>query len=263
MRAPHHAEGEPSPPEAASPPAPHGDREPSPPPPAADEASPPPAVRHALWVLGLPGCGACRVAAEAEARHLRWFLVENYGSLPAIVALDSRARFCPSHAGALLALAPACLSVPLLSLAQSEAARLEAWRRGLAERPGAPRPCPACAAGQTAAEVLLYQVRDALQWDAARVAPATAGLCRSHLLSGLRTFGRGLAAPVRQAHLRRLGARRARGGSAGLDVLLAFLWGRAALPPCPVFPGGPEAWGLGPPPPPPAAGAQGRRAAGP
>ncbi len=95
------------------------------------------------------------------------------------------------------------------------------------------------------------------------MAPATAGLCRRHLLSGLRTFGRGLAAPVRQAHLRRLGARRAGGGSAGL----AFLWGRTALAPCPVFPGGPEAWGLGPPPPPPAADgggrAQGRRAAGP
>ncbi len=70
-----------------------------------------------------PGCSMCRAAREAEGRHLRWFLLENYGSPSALQRLEGRS-YCLRHARRLAAGDNRQLSVTFEYLVRVEQRRL-------------------------------------------------------------------------------------------------------------------------------------------
>lgn len=175
-----------------------------------------------LLLLRIPGCPACREARQAVAVHVRWLLVENYNSLPTIESLW-HGGYCPAHARLLLDLDARQLSLTLLALARGEVADLES--RWAAARPTGE--CPACAAAQNAAEVVVDDLRHLWKKAAGRrVYEAAHGLCRVHTCLALGQLGRAEAAWLRAAaadHLRRA-------AECGVGERIALLWSAPALP---------------------------------
>jgi hypothetical protein len=144
-------------------------------------------------------CPLCRVAYEAEQRYMRWFLLENYYSPPALVALE-RSRFCPRHAALLAQGDNEQLTGTFQFLAQAEQALLARFRKNLrrerrsllAGQRHLPEEiqsllqtdgCPACAALATAVAVAARELVEFLADSAGRAAyqAHAEGLCRSHL----------------------------------------------------------------------------------
>ncbi|HZU18545.1 MAG TPA: DUF6062 family protein [Candidatus Dormibacteraeota bacterium] len=133
------------------------------------------------------GCPMCRAAREAEGRHLRWFLLENYGSPSALQRLERR-PYCVHHARRLAAADHRQLSVTFEHLVRVERRRLEELagkgRRRVrrVRRAATEAECPACTAGLVAARAEVARVLQGLDTEAGRAAYVhRGGPCREHL----------------------------------------------------------------------------------
>ncbi|HZV50993.1 MAG TPA: hypothetical protein VFD49_14635 [Candidatus Dormibacteraeota bacterium] len=134
-----------------------------------------------------PGCSMCRAAREAEGRHLRWFLLENYGSPSALQRLEGRS-YCLRHARRLAAGDNRQLSVTFEYLVRVEQRRLAELAGGGRRRAREARQaatsieCPACVAGLVAARAESSRMLQRLATEAGREAYAgREGPCREHL----------------------------------------------------------------------------------
>jgi len=133
-----------------------------------------------------PRCSPCRVAREAEERHLRWFLLENYGSPSTLRRLEGR-PYCLRHAHRLAAGDNHQLSVTFEYLVKVEQRRLAelagGGRRAREARQAAtPVECPACVAGLVAARAESSRMLQRLATEAGREEfTGQGGPCREHL----------------------------------------------------------------------------------
>jgi hypothetical protein len=131
------------------------------------------------------GRSMCLAAREAEGRHLRWFLLENYGSLSTLRQLEERS-YCVRHAGWLAAVDNQQLSVTfeyLVKVEQQELAELVGGRRRARRaKRVTPAECPACTAGLVAARAEASRTLQGLTTEGGRAAYACQeGPCREHL----------------------------------------------------------------------------------
>lgn len=174
-----------------------------------------------------PGCPLCRAGAEAEARYLDWFLLENYYSLPTLVQLE-RTRFCRWHAAeAFRQVDDGHLTGTFQALSQVELDTLRAFGDSLererrarfgrardrhqlpdsAQVAGEPEGCPVCEAGARAALVASYDLAQALETEDGRSAYREHdGLCRPHLWLVLRDAPREVATWLVADSMRRIDA---------------------------------------------------------
>ncbi len=139
-----------------------------------------------------PGCPACRYAAEASDRYLRWFALEGHSQPITITRLCASLGMCAAHTRRLMNQPGAAFRLTAVYRYVISAARDR-----LAGRARPPAACPGCehddAASRRALDTLLDELADTAVLDRCR---ELGGLCLSHLAAAAAYARPRLIAPL-------------------------------------------------------------------